>query len=116
MLHMKIEGEIVTKLSNYKPWLNENICLIREWTCNDKSRRVEIIVFEEFYLRINSELTVIIIFEFKSETQVLVTILSTGAKKGLFQVTFGARKHVENKYFEIIREISRHNGWVIALI
>jgi hypothetical protein len=113
---MKIEGEIVSKLSNYKPWLNENISLIREWTCNNKFSRVEILVIEEFYLRINRELTVLIIFEFESETQVLVTILSTGAKKGLFQVTFGARKHVEDKYFEILREINRSNGWAVTLL
>ena len=57
-----------------------------------------------------------LLFEYKTENLVIVTILSIGDKKDLFQVTFGAREHIENEYLDRIRNIAKINNWISVVL
>lgn len=95
--------------SNLNYWQEWNI--IPEPT-SDGFTKLFIFIYTNYMMRIESNLTVSVMLEFKGKSNALLTIISTGGEKGLFGISYGSEEHCEQKVFDALKK-STQNEWII---
>jgi hypothetical protein len=51
-----------------------------------------VFIIERFYFRVSSNLSAIVIFDFKNENNCLINMIASGGATGLFQIKWGSEK------------------------
>ena len=69
---------------------------------SDKEGKINVLVAEKFYFRIESNLAATIIIERINENQFQIVIVVAGGKHGLLGVSYGAEKSMINRIKNLI--------------
>lgn len=56
-----------------------------------------VFIIEEFYFRVSSNLSAIVIFDFKNENNCLINMIASGGATGLLQIKWGSEKSMLKK-------------------
>ena len=119
MLEAKISSFDVSNLleliKNYKGY--DYLQCSKEWTLESSFETREfsklyIFIFTQFMWRIRGIVTINVWLEFKTKSEVKLTIIALGGKNKGIDHDLGAEKSCENKIFQAINKDS-NNDWII---
>ncbi|MFX1409323.1 MAG: DUF6054 family protein [Promethearchaeota archaeon] len=71
---------------------------------SNKQDTTTVLIIEKYYFRINSNLTITLIFNKNNNHSVGVHIITSGGKEGLFGLTWGSEKSALNKIIKFFEK------------
>ncbi|MFX1251829.1 MAG: hypothetical protein ACFFCZ_09495 [Promethearchaeota archaeon] len=117
MIRLTVKGQNIRSIID-EIKTQEKTKYLQNWEVQGNIDQISILIMESYSFRVNSDLTISVIFEFKNsslEEEVFVTILASGGGQGLCGIGWGIHSSREREVLRRIEEVAKTKEWTIIV-